>query len=413
MNKKIITNEDVILEKLPRDEFERILDYEQAPKEFQPLYATLIGARIYKIRRNMNMTQAQFADELSELTRNRRKSFSRFTLSKYESGERVPNAYTRSVICLMASMPSEYLFTSVAEKEIIDSNAASSSTPTYYEKFSNCLRELMIEKNLTVAQLAEKMEELSDSPIDVSTVYRYINGINFPRTKALRILCKIFDKPENYFNNYQYKEGESDDLIVNKETKASEIEAILSLHDGEPLWCQNDKTKYPGRWAIVDAEKKVLIFSAEEQISFSDVDFPVFYSEPTFARMNGHPASLPLTVPQIRKVDGWMWVEPISGKPEDRFTLRDWGWYCANDYSIRLSSGGILPLQRYGVDFLCFSDYIPYSFPYITNTGDLKYISKLKILLAESIRRGKKRGILHGEGTTQKNLKLTEDADSE
>ncbi|MCR5144741.1 MAG: helix-turn-helix domain-containing protein [Lachnospiraceae bacterium] len=183
-------------------------------------------------------------------------------------------------------------------------------------------------------------------PFKRSTISGWEKGI-LPSKKTLRQLCDFLGVTYETLGC-----GENDEF---KKFDTSEIDKMFSelrKYYHMPVWCELDKKKHIGAWAIVDATKNELIFSATKHIPFERINFNVYAQQTPFSV----PAESSLSPLSRYDIYDSVWIEPIGDTYLSRHMSMEWAQKYEQLEAYISASGIIYPFDENGITYLCYRD---------------------------------------------------------
>ena len=180
--------------------------------------------------------------------------------------------------------------------------------------------------------------------------------VKMPQKKILKQIAAFYGIPYNHI-----VVDEKEDTIDLNDAVIADKNSLWK-YDHEPVWCLLHKNHggYDtyGRWGLIDAQAKTIVFSATYNVPFESIDFEL-YRRPLPFSFPADAISRPLSVKEValRKK---IWIEPIGGDYQTRQFLKSWGTYQKAADSVLCDTGLTYPMQMYGKTFLAFSEPCEY-----------------------------------------------------
>ena len=219
------------------------------------------------------------------------------------------------------------------------------------------LKELRKQHNMSQDEFAIAFSKfIKRKPYRRSTVSTWETNKTPPKN-ILKQIAAFYGIPYNEIVTDEEPE-ETIDMENSVVVKADD----LWKYDHEPVWCLFHEScggydNY-GRWGLIDASSKKIIFSASHNIPFHNINFKM-YRRPLPFSFPADAISRPLSVKEValRKK---IWIEPIGGDYQMRQMTKSWGKYQKATDSILCDTGIFYPMQMYGKSFLAFSEPCEY-----------------------------------------------------
>lgn len=219
------------------------------------------------------------------------------------------------------------------------------------------IKEYRIKRGYNQRQLADSFSVYvkREKPYNRTTISTWEKGC-LPREQILTELAEFLNAP---YGAFSYWENEQKSVHIADNGLKNEEE--FARYDHEPVFVEFGRGN--AKWGIIDARKGVIIFSHDRMLPFSDLEGydilrrPLPFSTPADATFEN---STPMSLREIRLSEK-VWVEPVGGTWQYRQDVKDWGQFDSISKTIRLRSGVVFSLDRYGKEFLCFAEPCVYS----------------------------------------------------
>ncbi len=273
-------------------------------------------------------------------------------------------------ICFILLFNLDWFFVTIVEIVVLE-NYGNSNREVFMKKnvFTALEKEEIGEKiailrkkmGYTQSELGQLFAEFigRKEPYRYTTVCTWEAGTKLPSEKILYDLANFFCiEPKEFYLDV----SSAQHIISQSETSLSQKELEFGkLYDGMPVWCSYERmgnNSFVGKWGIVDATNRCIVFSSNQAVRFSNINFEVYRKPVQFEyslEAKGHALS-----PSKVKTKKRVWVEPLGGTYDARQLSKGYGTYNRMNDSVMLDNGLIYPLGMYGVTFLAFSDPCDY-----------------------------------------------------
>lgn len=183
-------------------------------------------------------------------------------------------------------------------------------------------------------------------PYHLSTVACWERGI-LPNVSIQRKICEYYGVEYEVLGCGETKEVKPYNMEHLDET-INELKALSHM----PVWCEFNECTHEGSWAIVDATRNRLVFSATKQVSFENINFNILKRPPDYI----HSAESTLEPLEINDIYDTVWIEPKRMGYSERHKSMEW----ATNYEILnayISDSGIIyPHAENGITYRAYKD---------------------------------------------------------
>lgn len=220
---------------------------------------------------------------------------------------------------------------------------------------------LRSEHGMLQTDLADKLNEVAkkhgvkDPHYTNSSVSKWESRGSTPRVESLQYLSEIFNVSVSYLTGDSNSLTSFKSLISERNTyKEIDVETLELKYDGLPIWVEMDPDTKKGRFALVDIDKRRLVFKDGTSISYSDCGYKLYAGPNPFSVSMMALDEPPL---QFDEIDNGLrvWIEMIGATEPVREVYRGWYIYDAAVRAFIGANGLPLPANYYGKNFVAFS----------------------------------------------------------
>ena len=193
-------------------------------------------------------------------------------------------------------------------------------------------KEARLQSGKSVADVARLLQ------VAESSVRNWDNGYKNPSIEMLLRLADLYGVPTDYLLGRSIPS-----MTPRLKYESVSPDALPALH-GFPVWSE----RYG--WGLINSAKRQIHFLDGHVMPFADVADLSTLPKPLM--IGYHPTSPPLTLDEICRSTGSIWVIPIGVPAEIQTELQ--GWYRRNGPLVSNEFGQRFYLDNYGAKWLAF-----------------------------------------------------------